>query len=67
MTPEQFKAARVKAGLSQVQLAAHRHLQITSRQIINYEMGNTPIPAPVAFVMENLAIPADGGLVARNV
>jgi len=51
MTPEQFRAIRQRAGLSQARLAALLRLS-DGRTIRRYESGERPIPGPVSLLME---------------
>ena len=50
MTPEQFKAIRASAGLTQSGLAAF--LRLTLAAVQHYEYGVRPIPGPVSVIME---------------
>jgi DNA-binding transcriptional regulator YiaG len=64
MTPEQFRAIRKRAGLSQARLAALLRLS-DGRTVRRYEAGERPIPGPVSLLMEMidrgaLRIDADG-------
>lgn len=53
MTPSEFKAIRLRAGLTQSQLADR--LRITSKRAIRYwETGERPISGPVSLLMEQI-------------
>jgi DNA-binding transcriptional regulator YiaG len=53
MTPSEFKAIRLRAGLTQSQLADR--LRISDKRTIRYwETGERPISGPVSLLMEQL-------------
>lgn len=53
MTPSEFKAIRLRAGLTQSQLADK--LRISDKRTIRYwESGERPISGPVSLLMEQL-------------
>jgi DNA-binding transcriptional regulator YiaG len=51
MTPEQFRAIRQRAGLSQARLAELLRLS-DGRTVRRYEAGERSIPGPVSLLME---------------
>jgi len=53
MTPQEFKSIRLRAGLTQRQLAAHLRIS-DHRTIRRYESGERSISGPVAILMEQL-------------
>jgi transcriptional regulator with XRE-family HTH domain len=52
MTPETFKARRLTLGLTQNAIGAF--LDISTRQIIRYENGFTPVPLALAILIDIL-------------
>lgn len=50
LSPGEFRSLREGWNLSQPQLAAW--LDVSSRQVIRYEMGSTPIPATLSMLMK---------------
>jgi transcriptional regulator with XRE-family HTH domain len=52
MTPKQFIKARYALDLAQWRLA--EVLGLTSRQIIRYENGTTPVPKSIAMLLDIL-------------
>jgi DNA-binding transcriptional regulator YiaG len=53
MTPSEFKAIRLRAGLTQSQLADR--LRISDKRTISYwETGERPISGPVSLLMEQI-------------
>jgi DNA-binding transcriptional regulator YiaG len=53
MTPTEFKSIRLRAGLTQSQLADR--LRISDKRTIRYwETGERPISGPVSLLMEQL-------------
>lgn len=58
MTPAEFKAIRVRAGLTQAQLATF--LRISDKRTVRYwETGERPVTGPVSLLMELL----DSGII----
>lgn len=53
MTPTEFKSIRVRAGLTQAQLAARLRVD-DIRTIRRYEAGERAISGPVSILMEQL-------------
>ena len=53
MTPEQFKSIRLRANLTQPQLAERLGLP-SHRTIQAWESGQNPIPGPAAILMEQM-------------
>jgi len=52
MKPETFKARRLALGLTQKTLGAF--LDISTRQIIRYENGTTPVPLALSILIDIL-------------
>jgi DNA-binding transcriptional regulator YiaG len=53
VTPSEFKAIRLRAGLTQSQLADR--LRISDKRTIRYwETGERPISGPVSLLMEQI-------------
>lgn len=52
MSPDQFRAIRKAAGLTQAELA--QFLGASHRSVQYWETGNRPINGPVGFLMELL-------------
>jgi len=52
MKPETFKAGRLTLGLTQNALGAF--LDISTRQIIRYEKGTTPVPLALSILIDIL-------------
>lgn len=53
MTPTEFRSQRNKLGLTQEQAATV--LDLTPRQIQNYEYGVSPVPFSVCFTLIHLS------------
>jgi len=53
MTPETFKSARMAANLTQIKLA--KITDISERQIIRYENGQSAVPGPMTIIMIGLS------------
>ena len=51
MTPEQVRAVRARAGLTQSDLAALLRLA-SIKTIQRWESGSTPIPGPAAILLD---------------
>ena len=49
MTPDKFKAYRLKLKVSQPNLG--KMLGIAHRQVMRYELGQSPIPGPIEILM----------------
>lgn len=54
MTSDEFKSIRLRAGLTQAQLAVHLRID-DLRTIRRYEAGERAISGPVTLLMEQLA------------